>query len=138
MHASLCGLLSAYTVASASTAHGEKGGNMKQLKEVGTRAASRRSFLKNSVVAGAAATVGAGILSRGLPAFASGTSSSPNLSDGDIAILQFLAAAEIIETDLWQQYEELGGINTQSPYVTAFENLDSDGPQYITSNTLDE
>src|SRR6201987_3370309 len=33
-----------------------------------------------------------------------------SLSDGDAAILRFLAAAEILETDLWQQYNELCGI----------------------------
>src|SRR5256885_7037533 len=32
------------------------------------------------------------------------------LTKGDAAILRFLAAAEIIETDLWQQYNELAGI----------------------------
>jgi hypothetical protein len=32
------------------------------------------------------------------------------LTKGDAAILRFLAAAEILETDLWQQYNELGGI----------------------------
>ncbi len=45
-----------------------------------------------------------------------------------------------LETDLWQQYTELGGVTheTQNPYQLAFQNLDSDGSQYITSNTLDE
>jgi hypothetical protein len=48
------------------------------------------------MVAGAVATVGAGILGRGLPAFAQETSSS-TITKGDIAILRFLAAAELIE-----------------------------------------
>jgi NAD(P)H-dependent flavin oxidoreductase YrpB (nitropropane dioxygenase family) len=30
------------------------------------------------------------------------------LTRGDAAILKFLAAAELIEADLWQQYAELG------------------------------
>jgi hypothetical protein len=121
---------------------------MKQLTEVLERAASRRSFLKNSMVAGAVATVGAGILGSGLPASAQQTSSAA-LSKGDIAILRFLAAAELIESDLWIQYAELGGIGNNSPievdpnqqlnpYQVALSNLDSDGPQYISSNTLDE
>jgi hypothetical protein len=121
---------------------------MKQLTEVLERTANRRSFLKNSMVAGAVATVGAGILGRGLPAFAQGTSSSTP-TKGDIAILRFLAAAELIESDLWTQYAELGGIGKNlpievnpnqslNPYQVALSNLDSDGPQYITSNTLDE
>ena len=113
------------------------------------RTSNRRSFLKHSMIAGAAATVGAGVLSRGVPAFAQGSSSSSSLSKGDIAILRFLAAAELIESDLWTQYAELGGIGKLqpievspneklNPYQTALSNLDSDGPQYIASNTLDE
>jgi len=121
---------------------------MKQLTEFLGRGASRRSFLKNSMVAGAVATVGAGILGSGLPAFAQSTSDAP-LTKGDIAILQFLAAAALIESDLWTQYAELGGIGDLppievapheklNPYQIALSNLDGDGPQYITSNTLDE
>jgi hypothetical protein len=30
-----------------------------------------------------------------------------DVSDGDIAILKFLAAAELVEDDLWHQYCEL-------------------------------
>jgi hypothetical protein len=33
-----------------------------------------------------------------------------SITKGDIAILQLLPAAEIIETDQWQQYRELGGV----------------------------
>jgi len=65
---------------------------------------------------------------------------------GDVAILRFLAAAEILETDLWQQYNELGGIQDSevsggsgSPrYTKALEVLDGDMPQYIHDNTEDE
>ena len=121
---------------------------MKQLTEFLERGANRRSFLKNSVVAGAVATVGAGILGSGLPAFAQQTSGGAP-TKGDIAILRFLAAAELIESDLWIQYAELGGIGDLppievdpnehlNPYQIALSNLDGDGPQYITSNTLDE
>ena len=121
---------------------------MKQLTEFLERGANRRSFLKNSMVAGAVATVGAGILGSGLPAFAQQTSGGAP-TKGDIAILQFLAAAELIESDLWIQYAELGGIGDLppievdpnehlNPYQIALSNLDGDGPQYITSNTLDE
>jgi hypothetical protein len=122
---------------------------MKQLKEVLERTANRRTFLKNSVVAGAVATVGAGILGSGMPAFAQQPSNS-KLTAGDIAILRFLAAAELIETDLWQQYAELGGLTPgqlpvetapftpMNSYQAAFMNLDPDGPQYISSNTTDE
>jgi len=121
---------------------------MKQLTEFLERGANRRSFLKNSLVAGAVATVGTGILGHALPAFAQQISNgSP--TKGDIAILRFLAAAELIESDLWIQYAELGGIGNLppievdpneplNPYQVALSNLDPDGPQYIASNTLDE
>ena len=67
-------------------------------------------------------------------------SSSPNLSSGDVAILKVLAAAELIEADLWQQYAELGGVTPgkQNPYQLALQQLDGDAGQYITSNTSDE
>jgi hypothetical protein len=61
------------------------------------------------------------------------------LTQGDVDMLRFLAAAEIIETDLWTQYTELGGVNGGNPaYMAALENLDSDMPQYISDNTDDE
>jgi hypothetical protein len=103
-------------------------------------ARSRRSFLKNTVVAGAAATVGAGLLSNGLGTLAHAATGKAALSAGDAAILRFLAAAELIESDLWQQYAELGGVTSgaQNAYQLALQALDGDGSQYITSNTLDE
>jgi ferritin-like protein len=110
------------------------------------RSVGRRSFMKGGLLAGGAAVVGAGLLTNGTLARAQGGGS---LGAGDVAILQFLAAAELIEADLWTQYAELGGIGknppievdpkqTLNPYQVALSNLDSDGPQYISSNTLDE
>ncbi len=95
----------------------------------------RRSFLKGLGVAGASLTAGA-LLSTSVKA----EENSDRLSRGDIAILQFLAAAELIESDLWLQYAELGGVTsgTQNPYQLALQQLDGDGSQYISSNTLDE
>jgi hypothetical protein len=111
---------------------------------------NRRSFLKKGAMAAGAATAGAVLLSQSLPAFAQepGEDNRP-LTEGDIAILRFVAAAELIESDLWIQYAELGGIGNNPPvevdpnqtmnaYQAALSNLDGDGPQYITSNTLDE
>jgi hypothetical protein len=71
---------------------------------------------------------------------------STKLSKGDAAILRFLAAAEILETDFWQQYNELGGVqDSEVPggtgskrYTEALEVLDGDMPQYIHDNTEDE
>jgi hypothetical protein len=95
----------------------------------------RRSFLKGMGMAGMALS-GAALFAGEADAQESPTT----LTSGDAAILRFLAAAELLETDLWQQYTELGGVTheTQNPYQLAFQNLDSDGSQYITSNTLDE
>ena len=67
---------------------------------------NRRSFLRSSIATGAA-IAGAGVLGqRELSA------QGPHVPKGDIAILKFLAAAELIESDLWTQYEELGGIGS--------------------------
>jgi hypothetical protein len=108
---------------------------------------NRRSFIKNGAVAGAAATVGAGILGSGLTALGETSKKGKGVTKGDIAILQFLAAAEIIESDLWEQYTELGGVqdaeehgvNGGSPlYMAALQILDGDMPQYIHDNTDDE
>jgi len=120
-------------------------------------AKNRRSFLQASL-ATAGAIAGAAVL--GAPNLFAQTSPSTSaqssifaslerLTTGDVAILKFLAAAELIESDLWTQYAELGGIGDDppievdpneplNPYQTALSNLDTDGPQYIASNTLDE
>jgi hypothetical protein len=112
---------------------------MKGISKTSGSRASRRSFLRNGMAG--AATLGAGLLTGGLPAFAQDADQDDGPpSGGDVAILRFLAAAELIEADLWQQYRELGGLTsgTQNPYQLALQKLDSDGSQYITSNTGDE
>ena len=97
----------------------------------------RRAFLKGLGVAGALLPAGA-LLAKGVSA-ADSTTAKGGLTQGDAAILRFLAAAEILETDLWQQYNELGGVNGgNAAYVAALQNLDGDMPQYITDNTDDE
>src|SRR5258708_14353945 len=70
---------------------------------------SRRSFLKNGTVAGAA-TVGAGLLAGNTLAFGreDDVDRAP-ITRGDLAILRFLQALEQVEEDLWRQYAELGG-----------------------------
>ena len=109
---------------------------MKPSETVIRKRADRRSFLKNSMAAGAA-TVGVGLLSNGLSAL--GADHGAGITEGDAAILRFLAAAEILETDLWQQYMELGGQEAPiSGYKTGLQQLDGDMPQYISDNTDDE
>jgi hypothetical protein len=105
------------------------------------RRTNRRSFVKKGLAAAGTATVGAGLLSDTLSVEASG-----GLTPGDAALLRFAAAAEILETDFWVQYNELGGIQDSevpggsgSPlYIAALQVLDSDMPQYIHDNTEDE
>jgi hypothetical protein len=104
----------------------------------------RRSFLKGLGIAGA--TLGAGTLLAN-PAIARADDHTGSLTQGDAAILQFLAAAEIIETDLWLQYQELGGtqdtefssfVGGNPLYTKALKILDADMDQYIHDNTDDE
>ena len=113
---------------------------MKNSENILEQPVNRRSFIKKGAIAAGAATVGAGLLSHGLAAFGQEATAGGSLTKGDIAILQFLAAAELIESDLWQQYAELGGVTqgVQNNYQLALQYLDGDGSQYITSNTLDE
>src|SRR3954470_10537051 len=97
------------------------------------RVVGRRSFLKGVGLAGAAALPGSALFAGEAAA------RSRSVTAGDIAILRFLAAAELIEADLWVQYNELGGVNGGNPaYMAALENLDGDMPQYISDNTDDE
>ena len=112
----------------------------------GSAAVRRRGFLKGVGAAGLALTSGAVFVN---PAFGA-EESSGTLDRGDAAILRFLAAAEIIEADLWQQYAELGGLQTNEPplltgliggnpaYTKALDNLDEDMDTYIHDNTEDE
>src|SRR5215469_42422 len=114
----------------------------------------RRSFLKGMGVAGVALSAGAV-----LPSVLNAQGTSSSITTGDAAILRFLAAAEILETDLWLQYQEIGGIQDaevsklasqfipgypaaptggNSLYMQDLIPLDSDMSQYIHDNTEDE
>jgi hypothetical protein len=96
----------------------------------------RRSFLKGLGIAGATLSASAILGAR---ANAETTRSTGKLSKGDVALLRFAAAAELIEADLWQQYNELGGVQGGNPaYIAALSNLDGDMAQYIADNTDDE
>jgi hypothetical protein len=121
---------------------------MEKLGVVPKIGSNRRSFLKKGALAGGAIVAGAGLMSSDARAF--DQDGGDKLTEGDAAILRFALAAELIEADLWTQYAELGGLTPgqlpletlQTPplnsYQAAFLNLDGDGPQYISSNTLDE
>jgi hypothetical protein len=120
------------------------------------RTVERRSFLKGVGVAGVALSAGAllpEVLNAQIPIPSSG------ITKGDAAILRFLAAAEILESDLWLQYNEFGGTQDgeveklasqlipgypsaptggNTLYLQDLIPLDSDMSQYISDNTEDE
>jgi hypothetical protein len=99
---------------------------------------NRRSFLYRGIA------VGAGTAALGL--LPNKAEARGGLTKGDAAILRFLAAAEILETDVWQQYNELGGVqDSEVPggsgnqeYTEALSQLDEDMAQYVHDNTEDE
>lgn len=124
---------------------------MTQLKDAAGSRANRRAFLRSGIGVAGALTVGAEVLGNGLSVFAKEQEGreerSGHLRKGDAALLRFAAAAEILETDFWVQYNELGGVpNTKevpggsgsAAYTAALANLDADMPQYIHDNTDDE
>ena len=119
------------------------------------RQVRRRSFLKGIGIAGAAVSAGTLLTTELFGA----EERSGSLTAGDAAILRFLAAAEILESDLWLQYTELAGTqddevpklasqlipgypNTvtggSNLYTVALQQLDGDMSQYIHDNTEDE
>jgi hypothetical protein len=103
-------------------------------------AVARRSFIKGLGVVGATLLPGAALLKAQ-------SSSSGQLSKSDADLLRFALWAELVESDLWTQYNELGGATAPNdgppnpgnpPYIAALQNLDGDMPQYITDNNDDE
>ena len=126
----------------------EQNTNSSQEEKIMGTSTSRRSLLKGFAAGAGAGTIGAGLLNAGLLSstlvHAQGTGTA--ITKGDIAILRLLAAAELIESDLWQQYNELGGIqDSEVPggsgsalYTKLLTVLDLDMPQYIHDNTEDE
>jgi hypothetical protein len=118
---------------------------MKEEKQEIPNTIRRRSFLKGLGGVGATLIPASAILLN--QAKAQGLNNGETLTRGDAAILRFLAAAEILESDLWEQYWELGGTQTNefatptggnSFYTDALTILDGDMPQYIADNTDDE
>jgi hypothetical protein len=108
---------------------------------------NRRFFVKSGLTAAGAATMSAGLLPNKLTLLGENLGQdSGGLTPGDAALLRFAAAAEILESDFWVQYNELGGIpDSEVPggsgnpiYTAALQVLDSDMPQYIHDNTDDE
>jgi len=104
----------------------------------------RRSFIRGLGIVGATLLPASALLMRQAKAQ---DQSNGSLAKGDADLLRFAAWAELVESDLWAQYNELGGATKpndgppnvgNSPYKLPLQNLDSDMPQYITDNNDDE
>ncbi len=119
---------------------------MKDMWSSTKTAIDRRSFVKNGLTAAGVATAGVGLMASGPSALAQVGFGDGRLTLGDAALLRFAAAAEILETDFWVQYNELAGIqDSEEPsgsgnpaYTAALSVLDSDMAQYVHDNTDDE
>ena len=106
----------------------------------------RRSFLKGLGMAWATLLSGSALMTTAAKADREDRNKRGRLTKGDAAILRFLAALETLETDFWQQYNELGGIQDKEvpggsgnqAYIAALKKLDGDMDQYIHDNTEDE
>jgi hypothetical protein len=111
-------------------------------------AINRRSFVKNGLTVAGIATAGVGLLadSSSLLAEEESDEHSRRLTRGDAALLRFAAAAEILETDFWVQYNELAGIQDKEvpggsgnpAFTAALSVLDADMAEYVHDNTDDE
>src|SRR5205823_13571991 len=108
------------------------------------RTLARRAFLGRMALGAALLTPGAALLadSKGKgkgKGKGHGHGNENGITQGDAALLRFAAAAEILETDFWVQYNVLGGIqDSEEPdgsgnlaYTNALKFLDGDMDQYI-------
>jgi hypothetical protein len=110
------------------------------------RTLARRSFLRRMGLGAVALAPGAALLSSASKAFGDEDENGNGITAGDAALLRFAAAAEILETDFWVQYNELAGIpdfevpgGTGNPAFTeALKMLDEDMDVYVHDNTEDE
>jgi hypothetical protein len=135
-----------------------------ELDSRGRRVVARRAFLKGLGATGAVLLPASALLMSKAQAQMMSNAQALNKSDdsggklskGDASILRFLCAAEILESDLWEQYWELASgeldfasTNPQpgttltktggnQAYHDALQLLDMDMPQYILDNTDDE
>ena len=110
------------------------------------RTLPRRSFLRRMGVGAALLAPGAGLFGSVSKVFGDEDENDGGITKGDAALLRFAAAAEILETDFWVQYNELAGvIDSEEPsgsgnpaFTDAVNSLDEDMSIYIHDNTEDE
>lgn len=95
---------------------------------------NRRAFFKSTAIGPVALAIpGFTLLDGVVPVFA-GT--KPTINSSDVAVLKFLAAAELLEADLWGQYSELATNNPQ--FRRALQEIDNSLPDYVTGDFDDE
>ena len=82
-------------------------GGESESSEVKRSILGRRSFLKGLGATGAMLLPATALLAT--KGKGQSDDSGGKLSEGDASILRFVCAAEILESDLWEQYWELGG-----------------------------
>src|SRR6478672_11160590 len=107
---------------------------------------NRRSLMLKGAVMGVGATAVGRVLVDPPDVFGHTRARGGRLTKGDADIPGFLPAAEIVESDPWQQYTKLAGIQDgevpggsgSDAYTEAVEVLDEDMNQYIHDNTDDE
>src|SRR5712675_807698 len=110
------------------------------------RTLPRRSFLRRMGLGAVALAPGAALLNSVSNVFGDENETQNGITAGDAALLRFAAAAEIIETDFWVQYNELAGIpdfevpggSGNPAYTAALAMLDADMAQYVHDTTDDE
>ncbi|MCB0186915.1 MAG: hypothetical protein KDE31_21760, partial [Caldilineaceae bacterium] len=97
------------------------------------KALSRRSFLSSAAIAGVGTMAALTPLATQANALRADDDDDMDpgkpLPRGDIAILKFLAAAELVEDDLWQQYCELAVNN--AGFHAALARIDPSLVRYI-------
>jgi hypothetical protein len=138
------------TSRSISNIESRKEIHMKNLLNGLRNSVNRRSFMKKGLATAGTATMGAALLTNSSLSWAENgpEEHSGRITPGDAALLRFAAAAEILETDFWVQYNELGGVQDKEfpggdgsgnpAYTAALKVLDGDMAIYIHDNTDDE
>jgi hypothetical protein len=96
---------------------------------------ARRSFRRSLGLGATLLTSAAGLVTGSRRAAAPSVRRSVPATD-DVDVMRFLAAIELIEADLWQQYAELAAGNDN--FIEAIKLIDDHFPQYIRDNTDDE
>lgn len=101
-----------------------------------TRAFDRRSFFQRATALGGGVLAASFLNFTGSRRAKADLPSDTDITAGDVAILKFLAAAELVEDDLWQQYSELAVGNPK--FAAALRRIDPSLIRYIQDDRDDE